>query len=101
GYRRDQVAHPLDGFGALAPEVEKHALLGVLFSSTLFPGRAPDGHVALTVLVGGTRQPETARLPADKILAAVEGDLGDLLGVRRAPVFQRHSFWPRAIPQYN
>jgi oxygen-dependent protoporphyrinogen oxidase len=101
GYRRDQVAHPLDGFGVLAPEVEKPSVLGILFSSSLFDGRAPAGHVALTVMVGGARQPELARLPASAILAAVEPDLRRLLGVSGPPVFQRHTFWPRAIPQYN
>ena len=101
GYRRDQVTHALDGFGALVPEIEKRSVLGILFSSSLFPGRAPEGHVALTVMVGGMRQPELARLPADQLLAAVEPDLRQLLGVRGQPVFQRHAFWPRAIPQYN
>ena len=101
GYRRDQIAHPLDGFGVLAPEIEKRSVLGILFSSSLFPGRAPEGHAALTVMVGGARQPEIARLPADKLLAAVDRDLRELLGVTGEPVFQRHSFWPRAIPQYN
>ena len=101
GYRRDQVAHPLDGFGVLVPAVEKRSVLGILFSSSLFAGRAPDGHVALTVMVGGSRQPELARLPTEKLLAAVDADLRELLGVRGAPVFQRHTFWPRAIPQYN
>ena len=101
GYRRDQVAHPLDGFGLLVPEIEKRSVLGVLFSSSLFAGRAPDGHVALTVMVGGTRQPDLARLPAERLLAAVEPDLRALLGVSGAPIFQRHTFWPRAIPQYN
>jgi oxygen-dependent protoporphyrinogen oxidase len=52
-------------------------------------------------MAGGTRQPEIARLPADKLLATVERDLRELLGVTGAPVFQRHAFWPRAIPQYN
>jgi oxygen-dependent protoporphyrinogen oxidase len=101
GYRREQVSHPLDGFGVLAPEVEKRSVLGILFSSSLFDERAPAGHVALTVMVGGARQPEIARLPAGGILAAVEPDLRQLLGVTGAPVFQRHTFWPRAIPQYN
>jgi oxygen-dependent protoporphyrinogen oxidase len=101
GYRREQVQHPLDGFGLLVPEIERRDVLGILFSSTLFPGRAPDGHVALTVLVGGTRQPEIARLPAEKLLDVVGGDLRELLGVSGTPVFQRHTFWPRAIPQYN
>jgi oxygen-dependent protoporphyrinogen oxidase len=101
GYRREQVAHALDGFGLLVPEVEQRSILGVLFSSTLFPGRAPNGHVALTVLVGGTRQPQLARLPAEKLLPIVERELAELLGVRGAPVFQHHTSWPRAIPQYN
>lgn len=101
GYRREQVAHPLDGFGVLAPAIENRAVLGILFSSSLFEGRAPEGHVALTVMVGGTRNPETARLPTDKLLLAVDRDLRELLGVSGAPVFQRHNFWPRAIPQYN
>jgi oxygen-dependent protoporphyrinogen oxidase len=100
GYRREQIAHPLDGFGGLVPAVERRNVLGILFSSTLFPGRAPEGHAALTVFVGGMRQPELGRLPPEQILAAIDQDLRDLVGVQGAPVFVRHNFWPRAIPQY-
>jgi len=100
GYKRDQIVHPLDGFGGLVPALEKRQVLGILFSSTLFPGRAPDGHVALTVFVGGMRQPDLARLAPAELLARIDADLRDLVGVSGAPVFVRHSFWPRAIPQY-
>ncbi len=101
GYRRDQVAHPLDGFGLLAPPRERRSFLGVVFSSSSFPGRAPEGHVALTVMAGGVRQPEIARLPAAELVARVTPELRALLGVKGEPVFQRHAYWPRAIPQYN
>ncbi len=101
GYRRDQVAHALDGFGGLTPEKERRDVLGILFSSTLFPGRAPEGHVALTVFVGGMRQPEHARLGTPQILERIRRDLTDLVGVSGDPVFVKHSFWPRAIPQYT
>jgi oxygen-dependent protoporphyrinogen oxidase len=101
GYRREQVAHPLDGFGVLAPGIERRSVLGILFSSALFPNRAPEGHVALTVMVGGARQGEIATLPAEKILERVQPDLQGLLGVSGTPVFMRHAFWPKAIPQYN
>jgi oxygen-dependent protoporphyrinogen oxidase len=101
GYRREQVAHPLDGFGLLVPSRENRSFLGVLFSSTLFPGRAPDGHVALTVMIGGTRHPESATQPPDRWLGSVRADLTALLGVKGDPVFQRSSFWPRPIPQYT
>lgn len=100
GYRRDQVAHPLDGFGGLVPAVEHRNVLGILFSSTLFPGRAPENHIALTVFVGGMRQPDNARLSPDALLGLIDRDLQDLVGAKGPPVFLRHTHWPRAIPQY-
>ena len=100
GYRREQVAHPLDGFGGLVPALEKRDVLGILFSSSLFPGRAPDGHVGLTIFAGGTRQPDHARLTPEQLLARIDRDLRELVGATGAPVFMRHTFWPRAIPQY-
>ncbi|MBA4138807.1 MAG: protoporphyrinogen oxidase [Opitutus sp.] len=101
GFKREQVTHPLDGFGGLTPEKERRDVLGILFSSTLFPGRAPEGHVALTLFAGGMRQPEHARLSTDQLLERVQRDLKELVGVKGAPVFVKHTFWPRAIPQYQ
>jgi oxygen-dependent protoporphyrinogen oxidase len=101
GFHREQVKHPLNGFGALVPAVEQRSILGVLFSSTLFAGRAPDGCVALTVFAGGMRQPDAGRLATPELLARVLPDLASLLGVSGDPVFVRHAHWPKAIPQYN
>ena len=101
GYKRSQVAHPLDGFGGLVPELEKRQVLGILFSSSLFPGRAPDGHVGLTVFAGGMRQPDNARLTTPDLLQRIAPDLAGLLGITGEPAYIRHSFWPKAIPQYN
>ncbi len=100
GYRREQVGHPLDGFGGLVPAIEHRSVLGILFSSTLFPGRAPDDHVGLTVFAGGLRQPETARLATNELLARIALDLHELVGVNTPPAFVKHTYWPRAIPQY-
>lgn len=100
GYRREQVQHPLDGFGGLVPEAERREVLGILFSSTLFPDRAPAGHVGLTVFAGGMRQPDNARLSAAALLERIAPDLRDLVGASGAPTFVKHTFWPRAIPQY-
>ncbi len=101
GFRREDVAHALDAFGVLVPEVEQRTVLGILFSSTLFPDRAPDGHVAITVFVGGARQPELARLQTDELVRLVRTDLRDMLGVRGEPVFAKHVYWSRGIPQYS
>jgi oxygen-dependent protoporphyrinogen oxidase len=101
GFRREDVAHPLDGFGMLIPKIEGCKILGTIFSSSLFSNRAPENFVTLSSYVGGERQPEFASLPADELVKLVCDDLRMLLGVRAAPVFAHHHFWPRAIPQYN
>ena len=98
--RRDQVRHPLNGFGMLVPEKEKRKILGVLFSSSLFSGRAPKNHVSLTVFAGGSRQPDLARLPEVELEKVVRKELFELLGVEGPPCTLRHAFWPSVIPHY-
>ncbi len=100
GYRREQVRHPLDGFGVLIPEKENRKILGALFSSSLFPGRAPEGHVSLTVFAGGSRQPDMAEKPAEALEKQVREELRELLGAEGTPSPVRHQFWPRVIPHY-
>jgi oxygen-dependent protoporphyrinogen oxidase len=85
----------------LIPRVEGFRTLGTIFSSSLFPGRAPADHLTLTSYVGGERSPELAALPAERLYEIVCDDLRELLGVRGAPVFRSCAFYPRAIPQYN
>lgn len=101
GFRRKDVRHPLDGFGMLVPAVEQRNILGTIFSSSLFAGRAPEDHVLLTTFVGGSRQPRLAAMGDDALASDVCGDLRDLLGTTGDPVFQKIIRWPRAIPQYN
>jgi len=101
GFRREDVADPLDGFGFLVPKVERLNILGTTFSSSIFPNRAPSGHVLLTTFIGGCRQPELATLPAEKLFDLTLRDLQRILGVRGKPTYQHHWLFPLAIPQYN
>lgn len=101
GFRREQVTHPCCGFGMLIPHCEGFRILGTIFSSSLFPRRAPEGHLTLTTYVGGVRNAPIAALPDDELVALVVQDLDRLLGVRGQPVFRHLARWPTAIPQYN
>jgi oxygen-dependent protoporphyrinogen oxidase len=99
GYERGQVGHPLDGLGYLTPSSEERPLSGALFCSTMFGGRAPDGHVALAGYVGGSRAPELAQLARDELVSLVRKEFRNILDVRGAPVVTRVRQWPRGLPQ--
>ncbi|MBL6928351.1 MAG: protoporphyrinogen oxidase [Rhodospirillales bacterium] len=101
GYARSQIGHPLDGFGFLAPRVENMRTLGVLFSSTLFDGRAPQDHVLLTAFMGGAHDVQEAELPTATIFQLVEADLASALQIDGSPAYRRISRYARAIPQYT
>jgi oxygen-dependent protoporphyrinogen oxidase len=101
GFKRSDVAHPLDGFGMLIPEVEKFNTLGALFSSSLFPNRAPEGHVTITSYIGGTRAPELALRSPEQMIELTLQDLRVLLGVTGRPTFEHTFAFPKAIPQYE
>lgn len=100
GYRRDDVAHALDGFGFLIPRVEQVRTLGALFSSTLFAARAPEGHVLLNAFIGGIRDPKAVEMADPDVLTEVEADLAATVGIRGRAVFRHITRWARAIPQY-
>ncbi|MGB1127466.1 MAG: protoporphyrinogen oxidase [Opitutales bacterium] len=100
-FKREHVAHPLDGFGALIPECERRRILGVLFPSSIFSDRAPEDEVMLTAFVGGERQPALATAETPELKSTVLSELKALLGVDGEPTFIHHRHWPKAIPQYK
>jgi oxygen-dependent protoporphyrinogen oxidase len=101
GYAAAVIAHPLDGFGCLVPRREGRRVLGVLFSSSMFDGRAGPGQVLLTTFIGGQRQPELPALDKEELGAIAHAEHAALLGAWQAPLFQQVTRWPRAIPQYT
>ena len=100
-YRREDVTHSLGGFGFLAPRVEGRHVLGTLFSSSMFEGRAPAGQVLLTNFVGGRRNPELAAADEETLVGKVAAEHRALLGTRAPALWNVVTRWPRAIPQYE
>ena len=101
GYRREQVAHPLDGLGFLAASGEGRAITGAQFCSTMFPGRAPEGFVAISGYFGGARNPALGALPRGELIAIARAEFGDLLGASGEPVIANVRHWPAGLPQYG
>lgn len=101
GYRREDVGHSLEGFGFLAPRSSGLRVLGSVWNSSLFPGRAPAGHVLLTSFVGGATDPAATTLPAHDLADLVHCDLAPLLKINAPAVFAHVQIYRRALPQYN
>lgn len=101
GYRRPDVGHSLDGFGFLVPRSSGLRVLGTVWNSSLFPGRAPDDNVLLTSFVGGATDPEATTLSKEKLVALVHREITPLLTIAVTPDFSNVEIYPRALPQYN
>ncbi|HHO47053.1 MAG TPA: protoporphyrinogen oxidase [Desulfobacteraceae bacterium] len=87
------------GFGYLAPEQEHRFALGALFSSHMFPGRAPRGHILLEALVGGRRHLDRLELDDEELVSRVYDDLRRLLDLPEEPCFARVLRPGAGIPQ--
>ncbi len=100
-FRRDQVTHPLDGFGFVVPAIEKRPILAGSFSSVKFAGRAPQDTVLIRVFIGGALQSELAELDDHRLRQIALDELRSLIGARGEPLFADIARWPRSMPQYH
>ena len=93
------------GFGMLIPPGEGLRTLGILFPSSVFAGRAPEGHYLHSGFLGGARDPDAAELPDDTLFSLVQRAQeqafpqtgGEALGHEFNQVIR----WRDAIPQYR
>lgn len=90
-------------FGGLVPSREQERVLGVLFPSACFEGRAPKGGALFSFFIGGMRHPELLDLGDAEIEALVTDGLHRMLGfpTEAKPDFIDISRHRRAIPQYD
>jgi len=100
-YLREQVQQPINGFGFLVPRTEGLCILGTVWNSSLFPGRAPDGMAVLTSFIGGATDPQAVNLAESEIAATVEKENAQVLRIVGSPVTHAVHRYPRALPQYN
>jgi len=87
------------GFGYLTPEVEQRFTLGSLFSSNMFPGRAPEDHVVFETLIGGRRHPERLELSREELISKALADVKDILKIDQEPVYTTVLQSDGGIPQ--
>ena len=100
-YRREEIPHPLDGFGFVVPLVEARSIVACTYSSIKYPGRAPREHILLRAFVGGAMQQRLFDQDDAAMAESVRRELRELLGVTTEPVLTRIHRHPQAMPQYR
>jgi protoporphyrinogen/coproporphyrinogen III oxidase len=104
GYDEAEVTRtrgPLDGFGFLVPRGEGLRILGALWDSSVYPGRAPGGRVLIRAMIGGAHDRSVLALSDDELLATVRTDLRRAMQLDTEPSFVRIFRHPLGIPQYT
>ncbi len=101
GYRKEQIAHPMQGTGFVVPRVERSALLAGTWVTSKWPGRAPDGHVLVRGFLGGGRDPHRLDASDEELIETARDELEDLLDITGDPVITRFFRWTRQSPQYE
>ncbi|XP_027351822.1 protoporphyrinogen oxidase 2 isoform X2 [Abrus precatorius] len=103
-FKKENVKRPLEGFGVLVPSKERQnglKTLGTLFSSMMFPDRAPSDLYLYTTFIGGTQNRELAQASTEELKKIVTSDLRKLLGAEGEPTFVNHFFWSKGFPLYG
>jgi oxygen-dependent protoporphyrinogen oxidase len=100
-YRRSEIPRDVGGFGFLIPRREKVRMLGSIWSSSLFPNRAPHGEVLLTNFIGGATDPYINDIDDNDLLTHIGVGLEKTMEICAEPRFYNVKRIPQAIPQYT
>jgi oxygen-dependent protoporphyrinogen oxidase len=99
--RDRQLPAALRGFGFLVPRTEGLRILGSLYSSSVFPDRAPPGRTLLTTFLGGRLDAESVGWPDERVWRTVEEELRVVLGFHGGLEALELFRYPKGIPQYR
>lgn len=88
-----------DGFGFLVAMGERLRVLGVVFESVVWHGRAPAGQLLFRCIYGGGRDPAAFDFDDAALLAQARSDLAVALQITAAPTHQSVVRWRQGIPR--
>jgi oxygen-dependent protoporphyrinogen oxidase len=101
GYLESDIGQAPDGFGFLVPRGEGIRLLGCLWDSSVFPGRAEPEKVLLRAMIGGAHDPEAVDLDDVALLEIARRDLATVMGLEAEPILTRIFRHALGIGQYT
>jgi oxygen-dependent protoporphyrinogen oxidase len=99
-YDREQLGHPLDGFGILIPRTERRHIVATTWVSTKFPSRTPGNRAALRAFVVGDEALRLMQEPDAVLVNLIGEEIRDLMKISAPPLLSTVHRWPQSMPQY-
>jgi oxygen-dependent protoporphyrinogen oxidase len=102
-FNEGDAGFDLNAFGVLCPLVESRALMAATYSSTKWPGRAPQGKVLLRGFVGGPHNQQILKRSDEELVKIVLAEFHEIVGLNpfAKPLFSRVFRWHLGMPQYT
>lgn len=101
GFRRNEIPHPMDGFGFVVPHSEQRRITACSWSSSKFKDRAPEHDALLRVFIGGARAEDIAERSQEALIQLARQELRTIMGITATPVLAKAYPWIKASPQYE
>jgi len=100
-FRDEAFRSKPDGYGFLVAPGEDLSILGAVFESNLFPGRAPKGFFLVRAILGGVERPDLVTLPDAQLIGLACQALDRAIGLKGGPDKTWVKRQENAIPQYT
>ena len=100
-YKKEDVSHPLNGFGFVIPKVENRRIMAATWTSVKFSYRAPGDSVLIRCFVGGALNENLVSLSDEEMIKMVREELKDIMGIGAKPILSRVFRFHKAMPQYT
>ena len=100
GFGYNDLEHDLDGFGLLTTTSAQKEILGVLWDSSIFNDRAPQGKKSVRVMIGGQRNPTLALQSDEKLIEMARKGIKETMGVDTPPNVVFVERYEKGIPSY-
>ncbi|MBQ2620656.1 MAG: protoporphyrinogen oxidase [Thermoguttaceae bacterium] len=99
-FKNEQIRHPMEGMGAVVPEIEHSPILAMSFSTHKYPHRSPKGTQLIRVFAGGARDSSLAVMPDEQLTPLLVEKMRPLLKIEGPPYAVHTAHWPNTMPQY-
>lgn len=101
GFRRSDIAHPLDGYGFVVPFSEQRQITACTWASQKFDNRAAKDCVLIRVFIGGARAENLAEQDEATLIQLARQELRITMNITAEPLLAKAFCWRKSTPQYE